>query len=324
MADGPDLFGQVAGIVVDDAGRIHVLDRQAKEIRTFDSTGAYVRTFGREGSGPGELLNPLGMALGPDGRIWVADPRNARYTVFTTDGQYVTEHIRKLAGSASPWNGGFGPEGRLYEKFPTGEMTAVARMDSAFDPVDTLAFPKYDEPLFEIRNERMHMRVGVPFATSQEEWWDPRGYLWTAVTGDYTITKMDMAGDTLRVIHGPHVDPVPVTAEERQERLDGLDWFRRQGGKVTPSDIPSEKPPMDRFDVADDGHIWVLLTPHPDRDGVRYQVFDPDGRYLGDVPVQRSLGLYTVFRDNRIYGVVSDSLGVQYVVRWRVDRGGPG
>ncbi|MFO7894557.1 MAG: hypothetical protein R6U63_12550 [Longimicrobiales bacterium] len=322
MAEGAELFGQVAGIVVDEAGRIHVLDRQAREVRTFDSAGAHVRTFAREGAGPGELRNPLGMTLGPDGRIWVADPQNARYAVFTTDGEYVTAHVRKLAGSASPWNGGFGPEGRLHEKIPTPSFTAVVRMDSALEPVDTVPFPDYDEPRLEINNEQMRLRASVPFATRQDETWDPRGYLWTGVTGAYTLTQMDMAADTLRVIHGPPVEPVPVTAEERQDRLDGLDWFRRQGGRVDPSAIPSHKPPMGGFEVSDDGHLWILLTPDPQREGVRYHVFEPAGRFLGEMPAGRPLGLFNVFRGNRIYGVVSDSLGVQYVVRWRVDRGG--
>lgn len=320
MADGPDLFGQVADIVVDGEGRIHVLDRQAAEIRTFDRTGAWVRTFAREGAGPGELRNPLGMALGPDGRLWVSDPQNARYAVFSTDGEYVTSHRRKLAGSASPWNGGFGPEGRLHEKIPTSLAIVMVRMDSALEPVDTVAVPDYDAPTLEINNENMRLRASVPFATRQEKLWDARGYLWTAVTGDYTMTQMDMSGDTLRVIHGPPVAPIPVTDEERQDRLDGLDWFRRQGGRVDPSVIPSEKPPMGGFDVADDGHLWVLLTPDPERDGVRYHVFDPAGRFLGEVPMERPLGRYTVFRGDRIHGVVSDSLGVQYVVRWRVER----
>lgn len=322
MAEGPELFGQVAGIVVDEAGRIHVLDRQAKEVRTFDSTGAHVRTFAREGAGPGELRRPLGMTLGPEGQIWVTDPGNARYAVFNTDGEYVTARVRRVGGSGMPWNGGFGPEGRFHEKIPTPGPTVVVRMDSAFEPVDTVPFPEYDEPRLEIRDENTYMWAGVPFATSQEEWWDPRGYLWTGVTGTYTLTQMDMAADTLRVIHGPPVEPIPVTAEERDERLEGLDWFRSEGGRVGPSDIPSEKPPMAGFTVADDGHLWVQLAPPTDQDSARYHVFDPAGRFLGEVTMEESLGRYTVFRDDRIYGVVSDSLGVQYVVRWRVDRGG--
>ena len=50
--DGPDSFGQVGSIVVDGAGRLWIVDRQATEIRVFDADGEFVRTVGRAGEGP--------------------------------------------------------------------------------------------------------------------------------------------------------------------------------------------------------------------------------------------------------------------------------
>jgi 6-bladed beta-propeller len=38
------------------------LERQEEQIRVFDSTGAYVRTIGREGAGPGEFKQAVGLA----------------------------------------------------------------------------------------------------------------------------------------------------------------------------------------------------------------------------------------------------------------------
>lgn len=321
MSEGPDLFASVAGIAVDAAGRIHVLDRQARELRTFDAAGRHVRTVGREGGGPGEFADPIGVTVGPQGGIWVTDPNNARYAVFSAEGEYRTSHTRPVGGYSVPWNGGFGQGGRFHEKVSSGGGPAVIRMDGAFQPVDTARFPEFEEPRFVLIMDAGRMSTSVPFATSQVERWDPRGYLWTAVTGDYTLTQTSFAGDTLRVIHGPPVESIPVTPKDREEVLEGLEWFTNQGGRVDPSRMPSEKPPISTFHLADDGHLWVRLTARDDEEGYHYHVFDPEGRFLGPVATDTGLGNNPVFREDRIYGVVSDSLGVQYVVRAALDRG---
>ena len=45
---------------------------------------------GVAGSGQGELLSPRNLAIGPDGRIYVADSGNHRIQVFDEDGQFLT------------------------------------------------------------------------------------------------------------------------------------------------------------------------------------------------------------------------------------------
>ncbi|UCD23980.1 MAG: 6-bladed beta-propeller, partial [Gemmatimonadota bacterium] len=89
MLEGPEelVFGHVAAIAVDERGGMYVLDISVPAIRHFDAEGRYVRTFGREGSGPGEYRNRVnGLAVRPDGRVVVLDLDNQRITVFEPDG----------------------------------------------------------------------------------------------------------------------------------------------------------------------------------------------------------------------------------------------
>ena len=85
--EGPPetVFGRLAAIDVDSEGTVHVLDAQAAEIRMFDASGAFLGTVGRRGEGPGEMAQPGGMALFPDGAIAVRDPRNARLQIWSAD-----------------------------------------------------------------------------------------------------------------------------------------------------------------------------------------------------------------------------------------------
>lgn len=81
---GPDVFSNILSLplAVDDEGTMFVLDGQSTEIRVFDASGSHLRTFGGEGAGPGEMRSASLAGWGPDGNLWVADPENARYSVF--------------------------------------------------------------------------------------------------------------------------------------------------------------------------------------------------------------------------------------------------
>src|SRR5690625_740777 len=87
--DGPDLFGNVRSLTVDDGGRIWVLEEQAQELRVFSAEGEHIRTVGRRGGGPGEFAGALHIDRAPDGNLWVIDPRNNRVSVFDTAGVYL-------------------------------------------------------------------------------------------------------------------------------------------------------------------------------------------------------------------------------------------
>jgi hypothetical protein len=85
--DRPDyVLEAVRPIVAGPEGRIYAAEPRAGEVLVYDSTGAFVRRFGRRGSGPGEFQAITGMGwLG--GSLWVADRVQARVTFFSPDGE---------------------------------------------------------------------------------------------------------------------------------------------------------------------------------------------------------------------------------------------
>lgn len=105
-------------------GLLYVLDTRPAVTVLDPSTGQVVRTWGRQGSGPGEFNltvpddNPGkgDIAVAPDGRVYVADGTNARIQVFTPKGEFV-----KQFGSAGPGEGQLG----------TGPSEIVAASDGS-------------------------------------------------------------------------------------------------------------------------------------------------------------------------------------------------
>jgi YD repeat-containing protein len=59
------------------------------KIVEFNPEGTIIDTFGREGSGQGELLAPQNLAVGPEGNIWLTEYSTGRVQVFSQTGEYL-------------------------------------------------------------------------------------------------------------------------------------------------------------------------------------------------------------------------------------------
>ncbi len=60
-----DRFGELTSMDVDNDGNIYILDGKEKKIKVFDSAGKFVKKFGEEGQGPGELNLPVSLQVTP-------------------------------------------------------------------------------------------------------------------------------------------------------------------------------------------------------------------------------------------------------------------
>jgi hypothetical protein len=328
------VFGEVVDAVTDPLGRVWVLDRQAKELRVFDAAGRHLRTVGREGAGPGEFRNPIGLSWDAGARLWVVDTSNQRYEVFDTAGRHVQSYRRTIEGWGLPWGGGFDRRGEfLYEPtYYTDPATRESRHAYVRHRVegqevaaaDTFLLPTHESATYEVKFARGSSFRGVPYTPALVWHFDGEQGLWMGVSDRYRLYRRALAGDTVRVVEREH-RPAAVSAAERDSVIASLEeWARpgpNMGGRVSgPLDyglIPAVKPAFRGMVVDDRGHLWVAAT--ESGPGGRWDVFDPEGRYLGTVAMELDVFPLPRIRGNTVVGVRRDELDVPQVVVYRLE-----
>lgn len=290
--EGADVFGQVVAVELGADSSIYVLDGQVEEVRIFGPDGAFLRTLGRSGEGPGELSRPAGMALDMRGRLWVLNWSNARYTAYDpSTGEVVKEGRRPASFVEFPWPGGVDREGRIVDVglADDGDV-ALLQVDSAFIARDTLRLPpESDEYRITMsQDERMMMSMSDPFAPRQA--WAPHAFGGIVVGngGDYAIHRVGFTGDTtLTMVVDRRAVAVPSTEADSalaafEELLGAMEGIRPSRDPR----VPPNKPAHGALHVDDDGRTWVQVTTDG---GAAWDVLGPDGLLIATVDLPPGL-----------------------------------
>jgi len=100
-------------VAVGPTGTVYVVDQDNNRVQVFNSSGTYQSTIGTSsngnpGSGNNQFNGPTGVAVGPDGTVYVADSDNERVQAFNSSGVYQST----IGGSQGVGNNQFDlPEG---------------------------------------------------------------------------------------------------------------------------------------------------------------------------------------------------------------------
>lgn len=73
---------------VDSRGHIYILDLVSASVKKFDRQGHFIKSFGRNGNGPGEMKSPFLLAILND-VVYVTDPYVQRMVTFDTEGNFL-------------------------------------------------------------------------------------------------------------------------------------------------------------------------------------------------------------------------------------------
>lgn len=327
----PQEFGRVSAVALGPDETVFVADAVNHEIRVFGFDGEHVRTFGREGEGPGEFKSIYSVAWVGD-RLLVYDPPQGRITDFSAAGERLGE--RRTAGGMT----GSAARLRFYQVGPD-EVFRWAVTEglwvghfSGGDTGDTVAraraeedLPGGVEPMF-CEGDGAIGYFGAPFASAFIQHPASGGAMYTAWGYTYRIVHAGPAGDTLRVIERSGLAAEPITDEEWTAGHEEYEEFleRFPGAECSPRSFsrPDRKPYIQQIFAASNGWLWVEVVRTA---GNRWEFFDREGRLLGGVPVapvkERSV---PVFRGNHLATIRQDSLDLDHVDVWRLELAGEG
>jgi hypothetical protein len=329
---GPELWERVGGMAVDGGGRLWVTDVGASEVRVFDAAGRHVRTVGRAGGGPGEFRSPRGVWITPAQEVWVFDPAARRLEVFDTAGTRLHGVALRgfLESITASQQFAWTDDGLLYQTItraapgPTRNRLAVVRHRweaGTLTPLDTFRVPNVEPPpLFSFTIEGPEgpgmAIMPIPFAHAPQRTLGADGTVWISEgDGAYRLRRQSVSGDTLQIIERA-AEPIPVPDSVRARMREGL----AENGEAP--ELPEAIPPFEEFYPSPDGTLWVRRRTGPSVHVL--DVFDATGRYLGEAMTGVNLRRFSVqlVTPDALYGVLSDDLGVQYVVRVRIERPG--
>ncbi len=280
-----ELFGFVTEILVDEQGNSYLLDMQLNEIRVFDRGGAYVRTLGRDGEGPGEFRNARQIFFLPGDRLGVAQMMPSRVAVMDLEGNgyadlplpgeaammRMVENVRSVGdrlvlAMIVPAIGGEKPEIRksLLAMNDQGEELASYR--------------KISEP---IQGGRMAITLGGGSGDDYSGNWDidAAGRVYTAPMGEeYLIRVYAPEGELSREIHREY-----ETRKRTREEIAELEALNEglPHGAVT-AEVDTHDRDINQLIVRPDGSLWVVSSRNSveGREGFAgpYDRFDADGR----------------------------------------------
>lgn len=351
-------FGQITGLTVAPDGTIYLVDGQVPALRVYAPDGVYLRTIYGEGGGPGEYAEPDGgIALLPDGRLLLRDPGNARINVYSPEDEPLdtwpipggwstgTPLFVDTAGRTAVFRFSFtedGLEAALVRHDPDG-----VRLDSLPGPVWEQEPPSLTASR-ETDGGWSRSSQSIPFAANGIWTFSPHGHFVSGFSDRYLVYLMREEPPVLVI--GRDRAPVPVQADERRNEEERVVAGLRRvdpGWSWDGPPIPDTKPAFNNLRVDLDGRIWVQLhveaesIPEEEREEPSagsgrgpssnvmipaarwreppvYDVFEPDGRFLGTLTLPVRARLMQA-RGDQVWAIDRDELGVEYVVRYRIE-----
>lgn len=314
----PFEFGRVTSAILDAEGNVLVADAQAREVRVFAPDGAFLRSFGGPGDGPGELASLNSLAWAGD-RLLALD--HARISIFSTDGDFIERW---------PWYPITGPSDfvRFYPAGP--EEAYVLGLRSGRDPSlvfirlteagarDTLVIPSPAEATTVVlvcpRPDQGISFFEIPFGPQNIISPAPDDRVIKAWSADYQVAITTPEGDTLRIIERAQ-EPLGVSDAEWAEATGDFEAFQNDfpGVRCDPvrMERPAYKAAIQGVYFTHEGDMVVEVTADA---GTRYDLFDTSGVAKGAVTTPaRDRRVVPFFRDGRVVQVVLDDLEVQHV-----------
>lgn len=269
-----EMFFQMTGVTVDDNGHIYILDREENIIKVFDSKGKFVRSFGKQGQGPGEMNGPIGIRITPNNELMVEDVLSQRLAFFSLEGKFLRNLITaKALGLALVRIDSKGNIMGQQIVPAEGKLTReVKKYDSELNPLFTIAVHDFPNVL---EGKIDPFDLVFYFELSKDD------TIYYGNLKDYKIEVFSSEGKLVKRILKEY-NPVKITEEDKEEMM------TRIPPEAAPIkdriEFPKNYPACQGFYLDDQGRLIVRTWERGKERGEFYHdVFDEEGRYIAKV-----------------------------------------
>jgi hypothetical protein len=351
-ADGSDeyLLTSIAGAFKTRHGHFVVADRASMNVRIYDSSGSFLRSFGRTGSGPGEFQSIANAFPYRGDSIAVWDGVAHRLLVFDSTGTF-SRAISVVTAVGPPQGSGeglsFGSTGHVAGAFTDGSLIVIPDMHIVDQPgalVHRTTAPFHISPDGEYLADAGRFPAGATYVFNfgalgkgqPPQLPVPYGRSFSAmVDGDRLYVAAAESFEISVWTPGPGIERLirkqttPATVGEAEREAYRMEQRRRlrdgefgRDAPITPEgleqalreiEFPATLPPFDAILVDSEGYLWVRSYRMPgDTDADRWSVFDQNGALLGEVETPSQLQVRQIGGDF-VLGIVHDDFGVPSV-----------
>ncbi len=281
-----DVLGEVGGgVALDDSGNVYIPDTQKHKVQLYSPEGRYIRTIGREGSGPGEYQYPIAVVPLTSGEVVVADAAGRKLLFFDRAGSHLRDRPMLPPSSEPQYIATETSDGHvvgLFFKFRREDEGYKTGMPvEKIDPRTGESEVIYHERLEKWRpgesrgDENMSL-----FAVDGAD----RVFRSEISYEQFFIERYEPNGELSLVIEKAFSRVKKTEAELEEERA--ISEARRMMIGAPVRDPRPFKPAIGVIGVDHKGRLWAQLgTTEMDRP-TEFDVFSPDGDYLGRVTTE--------------------------------------
>jgi hypothetical protein len=289
---------------VDSEGNIYLSNLRAPDncIFVFDKEGGFLYSFGKRGEGPGELQNPLHMAVSDRDEICVTD--RGKLTTFSRTGEFISslrvdmEYMRII-----PLN---------KERFLTIAVKMNEDLSQSFQAVLCSSEMEEIKTLDSAKIDSFAGSSKVNIIPTLLHWETSEKYIFTGNTENYEIRVFDFDGNLIRKIRKDH-KPLPLAAADKER-------YKQQIQKYPPEIkdkffIPEDYPPFRNITAMIENRLFVRTYEISDEGAFIYDVYNPDGIFTHRAKIE---GVPIKFFGDKIYCLKEKTSGFKELVVYRI------
>lgn len=294
------IFETIAGIDVDDEGKVYILDYKACNIRIFSPDGRYLKTIGRRGKGPGEFENPVALSLNKKGGFVVGESMPPRLTFFDSDGTYLKNVKLGFIGLV------FGIQSINRDQLLLEKIMSEFKNDKVLMNYILCVIDGSGENIADIFSMQRERNINMKNLSER----DTYGFSWCVdlkgnvlIVDDiynYNIKVYTQRGIILRVIQR-EFKSIKRTKKDLNRIQSELEARKRQLGLEIQFKLSEIKPIINSIFTDDENRLWVVTPEGAPEDGTAFDIFDEEGRYIAKTTIDAKGTGNFIIKNNHIY-----------------------